>query len=126
MGSFSWKRARGSLGFPPNPPEPLDRAPLILDGVQGAEAKVDVRASTVEGAVLFRNSAERESVSLQGLVGPQAPHSRSTWRVLNPMNQMFTAGEGGWTRPRRATLHVSLHVEVHQIDELLRKSTSNR
>ncbi len=35
--------------------------------------------------VLFQNSAERESVSWQGLVWPQPSHSRSTWRVLDPV-----------------------------------------
>ena len=35
--------------------------------------------------VLFQNSAERESAILQGSEWPQTPHSRSTWRVLDPV-----------------------------------------
>ncbi len=36
--------------------------------------------------VLFQNSGEHESVSLQGFVWPQTHHSRSTWRVLEPFS----------------------------------------
>ena len=42
--------------------------------------------------VLFQNSAERESVRLQGFVGPQTRHSRSTWGVLDPVLRRRTIG----------------------------------
>ncbi len=45
--------------------------------------------------VLFQNSAERESVSLQGFARLQPHHSRSTWQVLEPFSEA-RASEGIW------------------------------
>ena len=45
--------------------------------------------------VLFQNSGEHESVSLQGFVWPQTGHSRSTWRVLEPFSGAW-ASEAIW------------------------------
>ncbi len=44
-----------------------------------------VRLHVASLLVLFQNSAEHGSVSLQGFVWPQTRHSRSTWRVLEPV-----------------------------------------
>ena len=35
--------------------------------------------------VLFQNSAGRKSADPQGFAGPRTRHSRSTWRVLEPV-----------------------------------------
>ena len=45
------------------------------------QLELDVRLADL---VLFQNSAERESVSLQGFGRPAAHYSLSTWRVWNP------------------------------------------
>ena len=45
--------------------------------------------------VLFQNSAERKSVSLQGFGWPVPRHSRATWRVLEPFSGA-RASEGIW------------------------------
>ena len=42
--------------------------------------------------VLFQNSAERESVSVQGFGRAQTRHSRSTWGVLDPVLRRRTIG----------------------------------
>ena len=44
-----------------------------------------LKAITDEMDVLFQNSAERESVSLQGFGWSGPHHSRSTWHVLDPV-----------------------------------------
>ncbi len=60
---------------------PRPAVPTKLDRYKGI-----ILSRLAEYPVLFQNSAERESVSLQGFVGPQTRHSRSRWHVLEPVS----------------------------------------